>query len=360
MRSSIRSILQRPIAGSGVALVLLLVTATSAGAQATRTWVSGVGDDANPCSRTAPCKTFAGAITKTAPHGEIDVLDPGGFGAVTITQSVIIDGSGTFGSVLVAGTNAIVVQAAPSDTVILRGLSLDGLGGSVTPGLNGIRFLTGQSLDVENCVIANFANFGIDAEAPGSTLTVADTSIRNAAAGGIQIAPTSGGARAFIERTRVERGAFGVHILGDVVATLVDVSAFANTGAGFWAEMAPAEMNVDPSTSAGNGVGIRATSGGVVHMAGVTLVGNGTSALLEESGGVITPFSGSLITGNPPGGAATCEIGGLSTVGCGDASSTCPQPSCPAPVIDRMLGPCKHCKTKGGKTICVGCGINLQ
>jgi hypothetical protein len=151
-----------------------------------------------------------------------------------------------------------------------------------------------------------------------------------------------------------------VHILGDVVATLVDVSAFANTGAGFWAEMSPAEMNVDPSASVSNGVGIRATSGGVVHMGGVTLVGNATAALLEESGGVITPFSGSLITGNPPGGAATCEIGGLSPVSCGDASSTCPQPSCPAPVIDRMLGPCKHCKTKRGTTTCVGCGINLQ
>jgi hypothetical protein len=359
MPSSIRSILQRPIAGSGVALGLVLVTATSVGAQATRTWVSGVGDDANPCSRTAPCKTFAGAISKTAPHGEIDALDPGGFGAVTITQSVIIDGSGTFASVLVAGTNAIVVQAAPTDTVILRGLSLDGLGGSVSPGLNGIRFVSGQSLDVENCVIANFANLGIDAVAPG-TLTVTDTSVRNAAAGGIQIAPTGGGARALLQRTRVERGAFGVHILGDVVATLVDVSAFANTGAGFWAEMAPAEMNVDPSTSASNGVGIRATSGGVVHMAGVTLVGNGTAALLEESGGVITPFSGSLITGNPPGGPATCEIGGLSPVSCGDASSTYPQPSCPAPVIDRMLGPCKRCKTKAGKTTCLGCGINLQ
>jgi hypothetical protein len=63
-------------------------------AQATRTWVSGVGDDANPCSRTAPCKTFAGAISKTAPCGEISVLDPGGFGAVTITKSITINGTG--------------------------------------------------------------------------------------------------------------------------------------------------------------------------------------------------------------------------------------------------------------------------
>src|SRR3989441_5262630 len=91
-------------------------------AQASRTWVSGVGDDVNPCSRTAPCKTFAGAISKTAAGGEIDCLDPGGFGAVTITKAITIDCTGTFGSVLVSGTNGIVVQATQGvDIVTLRG-----------------------------------------------------------------------------------------------------------------------------------------------------------------------------------------------------------------------------------------------
>src|SRR3712207_3107698 len=93
------------------------ISATSAQAQATRTWVSGVGDDVNPCSRTAPCKTFAGAISKTAAGGEINCLDPGGFGAVTITKSMTIDCRGTQGSILSAlaptgvnvnGTNIIV------------------------------------------------------------------------------------------------------------------------------------------------------------------------------------------------------------------------------------------------------------
>src|SRR5207247_3703656 len=86
-----------------------------ANAQATRTWVSGVGDDANPCSRTAPCRTFAGAISKTAAGGEINALDPGGFGAVTITKSIIIDGGNMLAGVLVSGTNGIVVSAAPTD-----------------------------------------------------------------------------------------------------------------------------------------------------------------------------------------------------------------------------------------------------
>src|SRR5580700_7414410 len=106
-----------------VGLFLPVLCAAPAHAQATRTWVSGVGDDANPCSRTAPCKTFAGAISKTATGGEIDALDPGGFGAVTITKAITIDGGGgQVGSVLVAGTNGIVVAAPSTDVVNLRNL----------------------------------------------------------------------------------------------------------------------------------------------------------------------------------------------------------------------------------------------
>src|SRR5437899_12390623 len=104
-------------------------------AQATRTWVSGVGDDANPCSRTAPCKTFAGAISKTAAAGEIDALDPGGFGAVTITKSMTIDGISGLSGIVVSGTNGINVNAAASDVVILRNLDINGIGS----GLNGVR-----------------------------------------------------------------------------------------------------------------------------------------------------------------------------------------------------------------------------
>src|ERR1043166_6986907 len=93
-------------------------------AQATRTWVSGVGDDANPCSRTAPCKTFAGAISKTATGGEINVLDPGGFGGVTITKSITISSEGFEAGVLVSGTNAIIINAATTSVVVLRGLEI--------------------------------------------------------------------------------------------------------------------------------------------------------------------------------------------------------------------------------------------
>src|SRR5215468_648585 len=139
------------------ALALCLLSTTLAQAQATRTWVSGVGDDANPCSRTAPCKTFAGAISKTATGGEIDVLDPGGFGAVTITKSISIEACCIAG-VLVSGTNGIVVQAPAGSNVVLRGLTFDGLG----TGLAGIKFNSGSALYVEDCTINNFTAMGID------------------------------------------------------------------------------------------------------------------------------------------------------------------------------------------------------
>src|SRR5216683_5148882 len=114
------NLLKRFILFPACAVMLLGLGALPANAQATRTWVSGVGDDANPCSRTAPCKTFAGAISKTAPAGEINCLDPGGFGAVTITKSITLNCSATLGSVLVSGTNGIVITAATTDNVVLR------------------------------------------------------------------------------------------------------------------------------------------------------------------------------------------------------------------------------------------------
>src|SRR5437016_2205755 len=121
-----RSMRLRIFTTAAMVMVALLAGATMASAQATRTWVSGVGDDANPCSRTAPCKTFAGAISKTAPGGEIDVLDPSGFGAVTITKSISIE-SEELAGVLVSGTNAIVIAAGANDNIVLKGLFIEGL-----------------------------------------------------------------------------------------------------------------------------------------------------------------------------------------------------------------------------------------
>src|SRR5215475_10276972 len=142
----------------GTTLVPALYTAP-AHAQATRTWVSGVGDDANPCSRTAPCKTFAGAISKTAPGGEINCLDPAGFGALTITKAINIDcRSVSNGGVLVTGTPGITVAAGPADKVTLDGLDIFSTG----TGTNGVNFISGLTLIIRNSRIMNFTNAGVN------------------------------------------------------------------------------------------------------------------------------------------------------------------------------------------------------
>src|SRR3712207_5339581 len=108
------------------AMVLaLLALPSSAFGQASRTWVSGVGDDVNPCSRTAPCKTFAGAISKTAAGGEINIIDAGGFGAVTVTKSITIKGHGATAGIFASSVNGVIVNAAPTDKVILKGLDIN-------------------------------------------------------------------------------------------------------------------------------------------------------------------------------------------------------------------------------------------
>jgi hypothetical protein len=140
---------------SALVLVLLALPSTAFG-QATRTWVSGVGDDANPCSRTAPCKTFAGAISKTATGGEINVLDPGGFGGVTITKSLTIRARGNTAGVLVSGTNAIVVNAGATGKVTLDGLDINGIGSGAPTSLTGIKVLTASRVNITNNEIYRF------------------------------------------------------------------------------------------------------------------------------------------------------------------------------------------------------------
>src|SRR4051812_43706675 len=151
--------------------VLAVLMPVAAHAQATRTWVSGIGNDADPCSRTAPCKTFAGAISQTTDNGEINCIDPGGYGQVTITKNLTIDCGGTFGSGLAGNTNGIVVSNPTTSTVlhvVVRNLVINGTSSCVSPptpgclpagpGLNGIRFLVSGSLTLDNVTVENFTS----------------------------------------------------------------------------------------------------------------------------------------------------------------------------------------------------------
>lgn len=180
---------------------VLLCAAAAAGssgawAQATRTWVSGVGDDVNPCSRTAPCKTFAGAISKTAANGEINVLDPAGVGSVTITKSMLIDGTGVLAGVLVPGTNGIIVNAGASDTVVLRHLDIVGVG----TGAVGVKIIKAGKVVLDNVRIQGFSN-AVSVEVGATTTVLVQNSQLLLNTGAIHVADAA--SKAYVSNTTV-------------------------------------------------------------------------------------------------------------------------------------------------------------
>jgi hypothetical protein len=266
-------------------LVLLTVSA-AAQAQATRTWVSGVGDDANPCSRTAPCKTFAGAISKTATGGEINVLDPGGFGGVTITKSITISSEGFEAGVLVSGTNAIIINATTTSAVVLRGLDIEGLG----TGLVGIKVLGGLgSLHVEKCTINNFrgtngSGIEVAPTTAGTTqVFIKDTNVRNNGqnvGGGIRINPGAGvTVKASLDNVRLENNVFGLKLegAGSSNASVNHSVAAGNTFAGYSTAVAGSVLQIVDSVSALNGTGVGCASLSSVRIGNMSITGNGTA-----------------------------------------------------------------------------------
>jgi Right handed beta helix region len=285
---------------------------------ATRTWVSGVGDDANPGSRTAPCKTFAGAISKTDPGGEINVIDPGGFGTLTITKAITIDGGGVFASILAAGTNGINVNAGPNDVVTLRNLSFDGAG----LGLNGIVFNTGAVLHIERCVIFNFSQRGV-AFQPGaaSRLFIKDTIIRNnnnaTNGGAVFIAPAaSGSASVTLDNVRMDQNLAGVSANDRSVVLVRNCIATGSINAGFAAagSAVAAVMNLEncvasDNNASANTVGIlSAGAQAIVRISNVMAVNNGVG-LFTTGGGAIVSFGNNRIAGNVTDGAPTSTPG---------------------------------------------------
>jgi hypothetical protein len=256
-------------------LVLLAFTfglATLAHGQATRTWVSGVGDDVNPCSRTAPCKTFAGAISKTAEGGEIDALDPGGFGAVTITKAITLDGGTGSGwaSILSSGFNAGIIVNVVGGThvndavVILRHLSLQGASQAISPGANGINFIKADRLIVEDCVFENFSTTGITEASLASTghLWVENCYFDNTGTG-IMLGTSSGFTTAQIEHCRFNGLTDGVNTTTTAFATIRDSYFGLTSGAtnGAVRVATGCQINVENSMFANNQVGVNVAGG---------------------------------------------------------------------------------------------------
>jgi hypothetical protein len=281
-----------------------ILASSIAQAQATRTWVSGVGDDANPCSRTAPCKTFAGAISKTAAGGEIDALDPAGFGAVTIVKAITLDGGGgQVASVLVSGTNGIVVQAQPTDTVILRNLSINGIASGVNGGTNGIRFLSGKALHIEHCTISRFLNNGIDvALTSGGSVFVLDTISQANGASGLSVIGNGTYVQVSIDNSRFDNNVTGVSAQDFTRFSIRNSDASGNSQVGFLAQAnsGMAVVSIANSTAGNNNIGIQAGGGAApssVRVAGVSLFLN-ASGFVAGANGTIASFGNNYNSGS--------------------------------------------------------------
>jgi hypothetical protein len=305
---------------TGAALNFLFIA--QAQAQATRTWVSGAGDDANPCSRTAPCKTFAGAISKTARNGEINCIDPGGFGALTITKSITIDCREEFGSILYSGTNGINVafdSFAADDarkTVRLRNLNLNG----ADTGVNGIRISGGAvrtagAVLIEDCLIdGNFAGAsrGIsDERSAGGELYISNTTVRNVGSFGIVISPSNGTAAgqridSTLDNVRVQNTNHGA-VFGSNVRVMVNRSVFSgNAAAGVLAgtTFGAVEVNISNSAISNNGLGVANDQGSVT----IRLAANDIAFNTTGLSGATQSYGNNRIDGNGSLGTAPTAI----------------------------------------------------
>ncbi len=274
-----------------------MLYASPAQAQATRTWVSGVGDDANPCSRTAPCKTWPGAISKTAAGGEIDALDPGGFGALTITKAITLDGGGgQVASTLVAGTNGIVVAAGATDVVIIRNMRINGISQSTSAGLNGISFTSGRMLSVENCSIFGFSQAGINvATSANATLNVTNSNITNTA-NGINLAPSAGTVVGQVDHTTIQKqSANGITATGSVIVTVTNSNILNAAGIGVNAGSAGSVLGVDSSSVSSNNTAF-STSGGTIRITRNTIYDNNTNFTI--AGGTIASAGNNMVAVN--------------------------------------------------------------
>ena len=270
-------------------------------AQATRTWVSGVGDDANPCSRTAPCKTFAGAITKTATNGEINCIDPGGFGAVTVTKSITIDCTEVSSSILATSSTGVVVNITNAldalKTFRLRGVSINGAG----TGINGIRVLAANSVFIEQVIIDGFTQHGISVEtSTGVTkFVITGATISNNLGNGFNTFIV-GGASATLS---VNDSVFAVNNIGfnlsQQVRTTFQNSIITGNNTGVLVNFG--ELGMTNCQVSGNGVGVQAASGGVIRMFNNSVIGNSTGL----AGSSLITLGSNVVRGNSTNGSFT-------------------------------------------------------
>ena len=279
--------------------------ASLAHAQATRTWVSGVGDDANPCSRTAPCKTFAGTISKTANGGFINVLDSAGYGAVTITKSITIDGEGAHAGIITSLNTGVIINGA-GIKVTLRNLSIES--NAVTnPGTIGINVINAAEVHIENCWIGRFSSHAIQFHpSAGAEGFINDVTAVSNGGSAVSVVNNS---RVSVNRLNAYTNGEGVFVRGNSIATVRDSTAVGGS-VGFGANTsAAAVLNLENVVTTHNANGILVASGATVRVSNSMIVSNVTFGLNNGGGGsVIISHSGNTLTGNPTDGSFSSTV----------------------------------------------------
>ena len=260
---------------AGLVCVALLVGAANLHAQATRTWVSGVGDDVNPCSRTAPCKTFAGAISKTAEGGEIDALDPAGYGTLTITKAITVDGGTGSGwaSVLntggISGFNVNVTGGTHVNDaiVLLRNITVNGASQSPSGGgTNGINYIKAAQLIVENCFFQHQTTNGINETLATSGLLRVYNCFFDNTNIGVTVTTSAGTSAAHIDGCRFSALTGGIKTTSNAFVNVRDCYFAQTTGAnGGVLANTGCQINVINSIFARNSIGAN-IGGGIIRL----------------------------------------------------------------------------------------------
>ena len=311
------------------ALVIFTLAASSMARAQTRTWVSGTGNDADPCSFTAPCKTFAGALLKTSMNGEISVMNSGAYSTVTINKSITIDGHDNFASILASGTTGIIINLTdPADTkktVRLRNLNLQGTGGATGgPGTVGIRILAADKVYIEDCLIEGFEATGAapngrgisDERSTPGKLFVTNTTVRNSRSNAVVIFPSGGSPQAInaiFDNVRVYgNGGTGIYAGPGTKVTIMNSNITGNGNAGIQADSVTGttEVNLERTVVSNNtNYGIYSGPGpAIVRMSETLVTRNNTG--LNFAGGTIHTYGNCRIAGNTMGnGPPTSNLG---------------------------------------------------
>jgi hypothetical protein len=280
--------------GGTAASASATLTLGGAAGATSRSWVSGVGDDLNPDSRTAPAKTFSGALSLTTPMGEISVLDTGDFGALFINKAVTLEGTAAAAEISAAPGNVLVVMAGPGDAVTLRNLDINARGT-----LNGLYFFGGGRLVLDHCNIYNFTGSGIEVSHAGSgQLVLKDVHILGGQTG-LHLASGCAGMAVSLDHCSIDGSGNGV----DAAAGKVQVSQCTltqNSGVGLLAE--GATISVEQSTLAGNGAAAVQALSGTVRLADDDLLDNGMA--FAAGGGSLVSAGNNRLAGNGPALAA--------------------------------------------------------